>query len=524
MNWADRYSRLLLIISPIFVVLFSVWQGVYDIDPHHWGLMLSNAKDLYEGLTPYKDIFIQYGILTTILQSIAFGVGKTMLSMIVITSISYAVGIMLVYAIALNVLQNKTTALYLLILLVLFHPLAIYPWSNYIAFPFFMYGVYVLTNSSIERSKRNIQLLLAGLSLGLSVLAREGIAPAAFLFIVLSFAFDLLNNPLKKKVLNQFAICVLGFVIPLGAFFIYLFANGLFEYWVKLSIDMPAIYAEESFSGFKVFIFETLFKAIYNSYRHGDVRWILTSWILLSCLWIFFLALLGKRKDYVTPGVAKIALAALLLVSSSLHLAEIFRIATGSVVGLICLFAFLDARENKRTTYYLFAFMALWLGLTALYGNRANYFYPTWNTVINAQPVTTPEVLKGQQWSPEAVTYYRTVEDVLKELKGLPCALIYQQNKTRDSLFKVISPLQQLQLAPFVTSERMSALRPDLDPSSEVKLAKRIVLIESIPKTSIGSAQAPKGFSRYAHFPVPVEYFMLNAQELVIYVPSACMK
>ena len=520
----DRYSRLLLVLAPIAVVFFSLWQGAYDIDPHHWGLMLSNAKDLYEGQIPYKDIFIQYGILTTILQALAFGVGKTMLSIIAITSVCYVIGILLVYATALNVLKDKTTALCVLILLVLFHPLAMYPWSNYIAFPFFMYGIYVLTNPNIEQSKQSIPLLLAGISLGLSVLAREGIAPAAFLFIVLSFAFDLLKKSQKKKVLSQFAICAIGFAIPLGIFFTYLFANGLMEYWVKLSINLPTIYVDESFGGFKVFIFNALFKEIYTGYRHGDVRWILTSWILLSSLWIFILALIGKRKDYVTPDLAKIALATLLLVSSSLHLAETFRIATGSAVGLICLFAFLDARENKRTTHYFFAFMALWLGLTATYGNRGNYFYPTWDIVIKAQPVNTPEILRGQQWSSEAVTYYQSVERTLKELKGQACGLVYQHNNTRDSLLKVLSPLQQLQLAPFATKEGMSALRPDLDASAEIKLAQRIVLIESVSKDSISLTEAPKGFSQYARFPIPTQYFMPNAQELVVYVPSACMK
>ena len=520
----NKYSQPLLIISTIFVVLFSLWQGAYDIDPHHWGLMLSNAKDLYEGQTPYKDIFIQYGILTTILQALAFGMGKNMLSIIVMTSICYVIGILLVYATALNVLKNKTTALYVFILLVLFHPLAMYPWSNYIAFPFFMYGAYVLTNPNIDQRKQTIQLLLAGISLGLSVLAREGLAPAAFLFILLCFAFDLIKNAEKKKALAQFALCTIGFVIPLGVFFTYLFASGLIEYWVKLSINLPAIYVNESFGGIKVFIFKALFKEIYTGYRHGDVRWILTSWILLSSLWIFVLALIGKRKDYVTPGVAKIALASLLLVSSSLHLAETFRIATGSAVGLICLFAFLNARENKSTAKYFFAFMALWLGLTATYGNRGNYFFPTWNTVINAQTVTAPAVLRGQQWSSEAATYYQSVERTLKELKGQACGLVYQHNNTRDSLLKVLSPLQQLQLAPFATKERMSALRPDLDASAEIKLAQRIVLIESVSKDSISLTEAPKGFSQYARFLIPTQYFMPNAQELVVYVPSACMK
>jgi len=520
----NKYSQPLLIISTIFVVLFSLWQGAYDIDPHHWGLMLSNARDLYEGQTPYKDIFIQYGILTTTLQAFAFGIGKNMLSIIVITSICYAIGIMLVYAIALNVLQNKTTALYVFILLVLFHPLAMYPWSNYIAFPFFMYGVYVLTNPHIAQNKQTIQLLLAGISLGLSVLAREGIAPAAILFIVLSFVFDLLKNTHKKKILRQLALCVIGFAIPLVMFFTYLLLNGLLMYWVKLSIDLPAIYAQESFGYLKEFIFKALFKEIYTGYRHGDVRWILTSWILLSSFWIFILALIGKRKDYVTPGVAKIALASLLLVSSSLHLAETFRIATGSSIGLVCLFSFLNARVNKFTTHYFFAFMALWLGLTTLYGNRGNYFYPTWDIVINARPVNTPEVLRGQQWSPETGQYYQEIQSALVQLQKVPCSIDYQVNKTRDSLFKVISPITQLQPAPFAVDEAVAALRPDVDSNVAIAQGKRIVILDSVDKALYENTPTPDGFSLIKHLTIPEQHFMPHKQELLIYAPKGCAK
>jgi hypothetical protein len=40
-----------LIIFPLLIVAHSVWQGIYNLDPHHWGLMLSNAKDLAEGIS-----------------------------------------------------------------------------------------------------------------------------------------------------------------------------------------------------------------------------------------------------------------------------------------------------------------------------------------------------------------------------------------------------------------------------------------------------------------------------------------
>jgi hypothetical protein len=521
----DKYARLLLIFSPIFVVLFSIWQGAYNIDPHHWGLMLSNAKDLYEGQTPYQDIFIQYGILTTILQAFAFGIGKNMLSIIVITSICYAIGILLVYATALNVLKNKTTALYVFILLVLFHPLAMYPWSNYIAFPFLMYGVYVLATQSWQSPLTKITLLklfFAGLAFGFAVLAREGLALAVVLLILLSFTYDLIQGREYKKTILCLLITALGFLLPIGIFFGYLASQSLLGYWVNLSIDLPAIYANTSFSYVKSFPFKALFKEIYTGYRHGDVRWILTSLILLSSLWVFILALLGKRKDYVTPGLAKIALASLLLVSSSLHLAETFRIATGSAVGIIALFAFLQSKEKLKP---FFIFFALWLGLTATYGNRGNYFYPTWHTVMNAQTISMPEVLRGQRWSPEMTQYYQSIEGALTELQQKPCSIDYQINNTRNSLFKVISPIPQLQIAPFGAGVNIAALRADIDSGAAASQGARFVILDSVSQKDYAKVVPPKGFVLYLHLSIPEEeYFMPHKQELLIYVPKGCAK
>ena len=520
----DRYTRLFLVVTPLAVIFFSLWQGAYNIDPHHWGLMLSNAKDLFEGHAPYKEIFIQYGILTTILQAAAFSMGKNMLSIIVITSICYAIGILLVYATALNALKNRTTALYVLILLVLFHPLAIYPWSNYIAFPFFLYGVYVLSSLDAKDKSKNIQLILAGISLGLSVLAREGLAPAAALFIFLCFIFDFVKNQHNKNTLIQFALCTIGFAIPLGIFFSYLFANGLFDYWVNLSVKLPSIYVDESFGNIKKFIFKEFFKEIYTGYRHGDVRWILTSLILLANLWIFLLALIGKHKAYTTSSTTKIALASLLLLSSSLHLAETFRIATGSVVGLISLFAFLQSSSNKNRAKQFFIFFALWLGLTATYGNRGNYFFPTWDTVINAQLVTKPEVLYGQKWNSAAIEYYQEVQSTLEQLQKSPCSAQYQVNNTRDSLFKVISSIPQLQIAPFEVNSRVAVLRPDIDVEDAISKGVRVVILNSLDRSNYESASAPSGFMLYRHFPIPEQYFMPHQQELLIYVPKVCAK
>ena len=286
---------------------------------------------------------------------------------------------------------------------------------------------------------------------------------------------------------------------------------------------MPAIYADESFSSIKSFIFHVLLKEIYTGYRHGDVRWILTSLILMANLWIFLLTLTGSRKVYITSHAAKITFACLVLLSSSLHLAEIFRIATGSAVGLISLFALLEANNNKRVKTF-FIFFALWLGLTATYGNRGNYFFPNWGVVTNAQLVTRPVVLYGQRWSPATLDYYENVQSTLETLQKLPCSIQYQVNNTRDSLLKVISPIPQLQIAPFESISQVAALRSDLYSRDAIYDGVRFVVFNSVDKNHYELTSAPSNFLLYKHFPIPEQYFMPHQQELLIYLSKVCVK
>ena len=71
----NNYKIIVITIS-LFSFLISVWQSTYVYDGHHWGLVASNAYDLLNHKVPYKEIFIQYGILTTLLHSIFMKIGS----------------------------------------------------------------------------------------------------------------------------------------------------------------------------------------------------------------------------------------------------------------------------------------------------------------------------------------------------------------------------------------------------------------------------------------------------------------
>ena len=65
--------------------------------------MASNAKDLLDGKTPYKDIFIQYGLFTTIVHSFFMKISNLkIISIFYGTSLIYSISMLYFYALINN--------------------------------------------------------------------------------------------------------------------------------------------------------------------------------------------------------------------------------------------------------------------------------------------------------------------------------------------------------------------------------------------------------------------------------------
>ncbi len=584
----NKFKSLYLFSIPLSVVMFSYIQGAHNLDPHHWGLMLSNAKDLSEGALPYKNIFIQYGIFTTLIQALAFGIGGNMLSIILVTSLFYALGLIIVYRISLHIFKNQALAIYTLTLIFLFHPLAIYPWSNYIAFPFLMLGIYFLIDSEESSGKENnYDLYLCGVSFGFAILSREGLLYAVMIFILCAFVIDYYHLNDFRKSFFRYLKVILGITAPISIFFLYLLSNDLLDYWVVFSIKLPALYASESFGFLKSFIFEALFQEMYKGYRYFDIRWILVSLIIFSCLWaifsqffasktngsylskrtlkiimiifmmlaiaaqfsesfkltsrdqawlpfvfIVFLCLMGftfsqlvsgnQKKNELNPSLVKIAVAALLLLSSSLHLSEIFRIATGSIIGVIVLLAYFDNKGVVKPASILFA---VWLFSTAIYGNRGNYFLPSIDALAHSEMVTDPAILRGQRWPKDAVRYYQGVSETLEKLRHSSCGTKYIINETQDAIITAMSPLKALQTAPFTVSSSVRKLHPDGDILLKNKPQDEIIVLQSVPRSIDDSAiKPPEQKQLLAQFLIPKQAFLPDHQRLLIFASEACVR
>ena len=80
-----------LSIIPILSLVNSIIQGIFAYDGFHWGLVLFSADGMLKNLTPYKDLFIHYGLLTTKLNSILLDIFKNnFIYIFIISSLAYA--------------------------------------------------------------------------------------------------------------------------------------------------------------------------------------------------------------------------------------------------------------------------------------------------------------------------------------------------------------------------------------------------------------------------------------------------
>ena len=127
---------LLNLFTILIFFIFSVIVIRYQYDGHHIGLIYSNSIDLLNGKLPYKEIFIQYGILTTIINSVILSIFEGKIYFIsIFNTVFYFFGILFISKTVNNFTNLKFS--FLSTVIILFnHPVPWLPWPNYIAFFF----------------------------------------------------------------------------------------------------------------------------------------------------------------------------------------------------------------------------------------------------------------------------------------------------------------------------------------------------------------------------------------------------
>jgi hypothetical protein len=258
-----------------------------------------------------------------------------------------------------------------------------------------------------------------------------------------------------------------------------------------------------------------------------EPRWQLFFVILVANLCIIALAVTRGKFAFLAPGLVKIAFATLLFMSSTIHIPEIFRVATGYIIGVISLYVVL--KHYKLDNYAFVAFVVLLLFFsTPLSGIRSAF------VIIPRKPqlVETPDFFKGQRWPRKYIQYYQNIDADLKILKNAQCGIEFHYNDTVDSFLQLLSPFIQYQIAPFPFDGNLSevnTLRPDLDLSKKIEAASDIILFQYISPERFASYKPPEGFFVYRkYYPKPRTWndFTYSYKDLmlIILAPNSCLE
>lgn len=437
------FFALLLILS---ASLFSIFFYQYVYDGHHHGLMFSNAVDLIDLKKPYKEIFIQYGLLTTIIHAISLQIfGKFIFSLHLVTTIFYAFSLFFIFLI-IKKITNEKYALMAIFAVVANHAIPALPWSNYIAFFFITLGILFFVYKNIY------SYYLTGFFLGLSVLSRqEYFIPIFFTLIIYGLAYFIFERSMNKT--KNIYKLLLGFLFPLIIFFTYLFYANLIESWSDYLL-LPSMYLENNNSSIILYLFNFidffLSKALFNFIN--EPQYLLILMILFSNTFLLIKLLIAKNLDYLFIVILSLTLCS---IGISMELFRLYTSVSLGIIGFIYLIFNLKSVEIKK-------FLSFLIVSTSLF---SFFFYPTGNNdnfrtvVITKQIINLkPTVFKFQKWLPYRVNALNEIADIHTNILN-SCNIQFADNLTFDNYFVNLLELNRVKLIPSVKkSSRFSKL------------------------------------------------------------------
>jgi hypothetical protein len=519
----DRRYDTLVVLVIVTACALSIWQGFYSVDPHHWGLMLSNTKDLLAGLAPYREFAIGYGILVPIIQGIAFTlISQSLISLQVATVFCYGAGLWILFRLALTITKDAKLSFYILCSCVLIHPIVIYPWPNYIAFPFLMGGIFYI----LKDKPSNKQSFVGGLLFGFAPLARsEYLLLAIVTFFVISIIDIRARSASLREILTQLLLSLAGLITPILIFAIYLISNNLGEYWFGHAWTLPFVATPKLFAHMHgTSIFDSLIRIAVWGFSGLNLRLIVIYLMIFANGVYCLVSIINRPKSREQTRLFKVSIISLLLVGELLHLPEVFRAATGTIIGLVPVYVLLKKVKLDRVFFAATSVIFIFI-LPPTTVESGNYFFPSKATISSAKLVYEPAIFKYQLWPEPVSQYYTQLSNDMETIKNLHCGVKYHFNYAIDVFLQVLSPFRGYQVLAFdnpLMQPAFDMIRPDLL-SIEVKQKDLDVMImRLIPNEQADAFEPPEGYFIYKKYMTPAMVFVPVNHTLMLMVPGAC--
>ena len=502
------FSYATYLIIALFFSL-SIYFYSYIHDPHHHGLVFSNALDLLNGKRPYDEIFIQYGLLTTFFHSIILRIFG--LEIIYLNYFTICINLISVYLIF-KIVKKTTNQFYAFLstLLILSnHPIVWLPWSNYISFFFIVLGIF------FHIQKNHSDNYHLGFYFSLAVLARQDFFLPLFFFFII---FINLKFIYEKKIYIK---CIISFFLPLILFLLFVFILDLYENWSK-TLRIPSLYFElyntDIFSLVLSFLNFFIFQSFFNFIN--EPQYILILIILIINTFLIIKNLFSKNFEQIFLPI----LCILLSVTSINY--ELFRLYTSTIIGIIPLIQFLHSfkvKENK----FIFIFLIIFFSFFSI------IFYPLggnklFNNLLINKSETNITHLYNIKLNQNDIDLYREILNLKMEISK-NCSIKYYENLTFNSFISPLLGGDRIKLKPFVKSDtKNSSVDFYFDNNFIAKINNQfkyedIVLIftDDNLEFNLGTIVIPKNYSTkeiitFSKSNKPIAYNFIYASKCII--------
>ena len=524
-------KKIYFFIIPIISLIGGLWQNQYIYDGYHWGFIFSNSLDLIDGKIPYKEIFLEYGILQTILNSIILIIfNKNIYSLLAFTCILYSISLYLITNITYKITSKKLYSLFSVFIIFILYPWPTTPWPNFFSFFF------TILFCNFYISNKNINHIFAGLSLSFAYLSFTTIYNfVIILFYLITLIIFLIN---KSKIdtiqFKKFYYSSLSFVFVILIFFIYLIINNSFNVWIKYQL-LPIIF--NNTFGFS--IHELLLNYIYNltiypikNFIH-EPQFVIYSLFFYSNIILIIICLrniiLKKKNKY----NFEILLINLMLFSLNFY-AQIFdieKLATSLAMGsisLMILISFIKNSENRLITVFVTLFIAIYSLIfaypldTSKYGGLRNAhlkeIYDYKNKAIN--PKST--LFKNQKWTKNQWNTINKIKLIQADVKK-KCRIEYGVNLTSDAYYYTLISYKKIQIIPFYFKSYAKKLIKIFEPNLLINIQNQINKDNII----IFSSENNHKLFNLENYPKPKKinigaYKNITNKILYVYIPKNC--
>ena len=479
----------------------------YIYDGHHHGLIYSYSKDLLNGRIPYKQIWIQYGLLQPLINTFFLNIYDNLLTIQIVTIFFYYLGIFYIYKIAQKYLGSKYSLL-ILIFIIFNHPIPLNVWPNYYAFFFISSSFYY----KIFETKYN--QCLSGFLIGLLPLLRSEFLLVFFLYLILLIFLYFF----KKRFLffQEYLLCS---ILPLIIFLSYLILNNLiFEYIEHVKIFQYYIDGYQTSKlyliyNFLKFYFFTSFLNLMN-----EPQYILISLILIFNF--FFLKLILIKNLY----FFKLSLFCLILTLMCIQGKQLMNPYTSVIIGILPVSYIFIRIINKNYEKIFFYSIIIISVYSFIFFPRGNIEQLSKIKIEKNYIKNNINYFKYHKWPANLVNSLNLFNDkknnILKK-----CKVQYFENLTFDSFYSIASDLNRTRMFPHFSSNKKflpmdQAFNKNFDffINKEIKNQNIVILFnEKFDHTKIDLSN-----KKYSRFLINISQKKANPKYYVLYYPSKC--